>query len=297
VIQARLNLEYGDYDFLQSMDSSTLKGFSQAIKIVDVQEEKLLEILSTSIAVCNDAVQLSPGDRAFSLETLESSGGDTAYPDEAPGQHRKWIADSMTVLECSVASLRSLWRPSHYIVDQKSTSIICKEANRLSRIKQALLESEDDEDIGTEYGCDCGCWSVFATKRELLDLQKSCRGDAAAIGEHERFERMKGIDACSIRPVNFDPDTIRKQVRALNKLEAAVLQTEGDMTNWNVPRMPCWEVEYGCSHHGCSCVFASRRELVDHETSCGDKDGASRPGNRNAGEDTEGDDGMTRCYN
>jgi len=64
VIQARLNLEYGDCDFLQSMDSSTLKGFSQAIKNVDVQEDKLLEILSSSIAMCNDAVQLSPGDRA-----------------------------------------------------------------------------------------------------------------------------------------------------------------------------------------------------------------------------------------
>lgn len=291
IIRARLKLEYGEYTFLETMDSDTLEGFTEAVKSVDAEDAKILKILSSAISVCNGTVQTLSGERTFSPGTELSTAGPDAneHSGELALQHRYLILSSMAALADSVASLQSTWRSSLHVVDQQSTVFICKEANRLSRIKEAILESNEDP-MGTEYGC--GCWSLFATKRELFEHQKSCRGGAAAIGEHERFERAKISDRCSIRPVKLKAGTKRKQVRALKKLEATTLKTKGGMKNFNVGRLPCWEVEYGCSQRGCSCVFETEKELLEHQLSCGDHEGATRS-TQDSGDDTRESGGST----
>ena len=270
VIQARLKLEFDDHEFLQNTDSATLEGFAGAIRNADVEGARIFDILSSAIAICNEAVQRLPMDfgSSFGVQGTSLQRDNTRNVEEMTVRHR-WIANSISMLRIRVTALRSLWRPSCRIFDPNSTIIVCKEANRLSRIKEALEGCENVSDgllnLGTEYGCDCGCWSVFATKSELFEHQKSCRGQHTAIGEHEKFERAKITYGPS--HLSFCSTFALKDAYVLKKIN--MLEDESESNTWNLPRMRCCSrVEYGCDH-GCCSAFATKGELIEHQKSCG----------------------------
>lgn len=268
VIQARMKLEFAQYDFLQTMNSGSMAGFVEVVKSVRVQEEKVIGILASAIAMCNDAVQKSPMYRTFSLDSLQVAIETAGVAD----RHRPWITDSVAKLGECVAFVRSLWQPSNNIVEDHTTaSILCRETNRLSRIREILLKSSENSDLGIEYGCDCGCWSIFSDKHELFEHQKICRGQAATTGEHENFAMKKVDDYCFTR-ASIGDGTRYNQVHLRQTLEPASMKAKRGAKKWNVPRQQCWEVEYGCDR-GCSCVFATKQELLDHQGSCGDRGG------------------------
>ena len=255
VIQARVNLEVDKYAF------SGNGGIAEVVENANVRGENVLKALTFSIEICNDAVRKSPLCNSLSLSLLEDelSGVANQY---SPRFH----ASILKLGEC-VAFIRSLWQfPEHIVMDRTGASTLNREANRLSRIKEALLKSGVSFDLDTEYGCDCGCWSVFRNKHELVEHQKTCRGQAIASGEHEKFAWKKINDCCSTR-TNAGNGTMYNQVHLLQKLESESMNSNEGTKRWNVPRLNCWEVEYGCGR-GCSSVFATKQELLDHQSSC-----------------------------
>lgn len=273
IIQARLVHEFGELVFLETVDSDTLGGFAKAMESVEVEKDKIRMILSTSIAVCNDAVRKLPGDRCFSLDAKLNSmeTNETNESEDPAGRQQRYLITTLTAaLAHRVELLRSSWRSSLHVVDEQSTLIICKEANRLSRISEALI-SKDNNPLGTEYGCGC-CWSIFSTERELLEHQKSCHGNATAAGEHEQVQRVNVSNCRPARSMVGFSSELRKVIDLKKPDENGVPVPR------NAPTRPYCEVEYGCSHHGCSRIFGTEKELVDHQNSCGHCNGVvSRP--------------------
>jgi hypothetical protein len=258
VIQARVNLEVNEYAFSDGDD-----GIAEAVDNVNIRGESVLKALTFSIDICNDAVRKSPLCNSFSLKILKDNVS------RVPGQYCPWISTSIMKLGECVAFIRSLWQfPEHVVTDRTSASSLTREANRLSRIKESLLKSSVIFDLDTEYGCDCGCWSVFKNKNELVEHQTTCRGQAIARGEHEKFAWKNINKSCPTR-TNFGNGALYNQMHLLPKLESESMNSNGGTKRWNVPRLNCLEVEYGCGR-GCSSVFATKQEVLDHQRTCVD---------------------------
>lgn len=203
VIFARLKFEFQQHKWVGDIHCDSLKGFAKAVQPF-YGDETIMQVLSTGIRICNNAVQTfdcphhyraSENDNVHSNETFVSS-----------------IQESISALGHTVASLRSMWPQSYQVIDSSSAIIICKEANRLSRIKEAILNLEltggkfktisyfKDNIVAVEDSkhlkvCDdggksethlkgikcsdieygCSCFALFPTRQELLRHARTCR--------------------------------------------------------------------------------------------------------------------------
>ena len=138
IVQARLKIVFGDNP---SLLHSSLQDFQAANAGTQDEDEadEMRQLLSTGIGICNDAIRKSSNWR----DCVSSTFADREmmrFLDESSIYH--YIAESISALRSIVGHLNRLCPPSYHVLDRPSTSIVCHQVNRLSRLKAFLHKDE-----------------------------------------------------------------------------------------------------------------------------------------------------------
>jgi hypothetical protein len=228
VVLLRVKLEMEEYKWIGDIqnhdcDTTTIQGFAKAVQqqhcgATGKDENNIIQRLSSAIIICNNAVKTF--DCSFEVsnhttnDTLRSSNGGTLG---------RTLQKSIIALGRTVATL---WSQSsyHVIIDASSAILICNEANRLSRIKEAILNLEADDS------------ETCNRLEEGEEDGETCNSLDCKLPETTNYPKDKSASDC-------------------------LLDNSGCVAGQKGRSKCYWGVEYACR---CFARFATQQELEGH---------------------------------
>ena len=248
VIMSRLKFEFEQHEWIGTIHCNSIKGFANAVQpfygdetILHVRDETILQVLSSGIRICNNAVQTFN----FSHCHQTSANDNKVHWNET---FVSSIQESISALGHTVASLRSMWPQSYQVIDSSSAIIICKEANRLSRIKEAISNLEHKGGMSE---------TINFLKEKVVAIGNSKRlkmgDDGGDSKSHLKGSKLWDIEyGCRCFARFPTEQELRLHTRTCQDVSSS---SEIQL------------LEYGCKY--CSClIFETEEKLWEHESEC-----------------------------